>query len=489
MKISLPQISLPTLVGLLVFCALVHLDATEGDTYWHVKAGEWIYAHRDVPRQDAFSYTRNGAPWVDFEWLAEIVLYAAYALDGWNGLRVLASLAAATAIAGIAHILLTRRGSPYLAIVSAVMAFALCHAHFWARPHVLAWAPLAWWAAWQADAGAKGTPPPWWTVPVLAVWANLHGSFTLGLVLAALAAAEAAERLWRDGRLSVAAAKPWGLYLLALFAAAMATPYGLDGILITQQTFSMEKSMAYIAEWRSPDFQGGMHAFEFWLLLVIAAASLKRLDVPWARWLLLFFLIDTALRYQRNAVLFGLLIPVYFGKAVDETWISAYGSAVNLTLNRWPRRTSPAAWCAAAAIAFYFATAPLPLRDTGAARGFDAAEAVGAVRAWSAGGDPGPVFNDYGLGGYLIFAGIKPFIDGRNLLYGDDFVARYAEAENLTSPSALTGILAEYDIRWTLLSAQSPAAALLDHLDGWRRLYSNNRHVVHVRESPASPKP
>ncbi|WP_156302841.1 hypothetical protein [Methylogaea oryzae] len=53
----------------------------------------------------------------------------------------------------------------------------------------------------------------------------------------------------------------------------------------------------------------------------------------------------------------------------------------------------------------------------------------------------------------------------------------------------MTGILAEYDIRWTLLSAQSPAAALLDHLDGWRRLYSNNRHVVHVRESPASPKP
>jgi hypothetical protein len=33
----------------------------------------------------------------------------------------------------------------------------------------------------------------------------------------------------------------------------------------------------------------------------------------------------------------------------------------------------------------------------------------------------GPVFNDYDLGGYLIFRGIPTFIDGRTLPFGKDF--------------------------------------------------------------------
>src|SRR5205807_615320 len=40
----------------------------------------------------------------------------------------------------------------------------------------------------------------------------------------------------------------------------------------------------------------------------------------------------------------------------------------------------------------------------------------------------GPVLNDYAFGGYLIFSGIAPFIDGREELYGDAFIKRYVEA-------------------------------------------------------------
>ncbi|MGN5478967.1 hypothetical protein ACTMU2_24310 [Cupriavidus basilensis] len=51
-----------------------------------------------------------------------------------------------------------------------------------------------------------------------------------------------------------------------------------------------------------------------------------------------------------------------------------------------------------------------------------------AVRAALAAGASGPVFNSYNFGGYLIFSGIAPIIDGRADLYGDDFVRRYVEA-------------------------------------------------------------
>ena len=43
----------------------------------------------------------------------------------------------------------------------------------------------------------------------------------------------------------------------------------------------------------------------------------------------------------------------------------------------------------------------------------------------------GPVLNDYSFGGYLIFAGIPTFIDGRGELFGGEFIARYNRAVSL----------------------------------------------------------
>jgi len=84
------------------------------------------------------------------------------------------------------------------------------------------------------------------------------------------------------------------------------------------------------------------------------------------------------------------------------------------------------------------------------------------------------------LGGYLIFSGIEPFIDGR-YLYGDAFIKRYVEAIRLESDQLLR-LLGEYGITWTLMAPQRPAVVLLDHLPGWRRLYADDIAVVHVRD-------
>ena len=85
----------------------------------------------------------------------------------------------------------------------------------------------------------------------------------------------------------------------------------------------------------------------------------------------------------------------------------------------------------------------------------------------------------------MIFAGIKPFIDGR-YFYGDVFIKRYAEAVSVASDE-LPRLLAEYHIAWTLLGAKTPAVVLLDHLPGWRRLYADDIAAVHVRTDGASP--
>ncbi|HSS13776.1 MAG TPA: hypothetical protein VLL04_07780, partial [Rhizomicrobium sp.] len=92
-----------------------------------------------------------------------------------------------------------------------------------------------------------------------------------------------------------------------------------------------------------------------------------------------------------------------------------------------------------------------------------------------------PVLNDYGFGGYLIWAGVKPFIDSRADLYGDIFLENYA---TIVSPDkdALAATLAFHHVRWTIFPRQAPVVKLLDATPGWRRFYTDKLAVVHVRD-------
>jgi hypothetical protein len=99
--------------------------------------------------------------------------------------------------------------------------------------------------------------------------------------------------------------------------------------------------------------------------------------------------------------------------------------------------------------------------------------------------DYAPVLNDYAFGGYLIFAGIKPFIDSRAELYGDSFLQDYARIIRPDS-AALAETLAVQNIVWTVFAPGNPAAGELDRL-GWRRLYADRWAVVHVRAGLPSP--
>src|SRR5437762_10707926 len=46
----------------------------DGDTGWHIRAGEWMLRNGRVPRQDFFSFTLPGRPWFAWEWLTELLM-------------------------------------------------------------------------------------------------------------------------------------------------------------------------------------------------------------------------------------------------------------------------------------------------------------------------------------------------------------------------------------------------------------------------------
>ncbi|MGH6715922.1 MAG: hypothetical protein ACREDC_07015, partial [Bradyrhizobium sp.] len=80
-----------------------------------------------------------------------------------------------------------------------------------------------------------------------------------------------------------------------------------------------------------------------------------------------------------------------------------------------------------------------------------------------------------------ISRGIKPFIDGRAELYGEKFVMEFFDAVEARNVDDLLRMLDHYRIDATLLVATSPAAQVLDHIPGWKRIYADKVAVIFVR--------
>ncbi len=441
----------------------------DGDTYWHLAAGDWMIGHGQVPHTDPFSFTRAGAPWQAHEWLSEVLMAAAFRLGGWCGVVTLYGVA----LAGLA-LLLTGGLRRYLSGLSLALTLALALAcaapNLLARPHVLILPLVVAWTVALLQARAAGRAPPLPASGLMLLWANLHGSFVFGFLLLAGFALEALHEAPTADRWRVL--RDWGLFGLACLAAASITPQGPMGLIFPFKLMGMT-SLAGIDEWRATDFSKP-GPFEIALAVALFVGLSRGAKVRPIRLMMLIGLLHMALQHNRHIMIAALVAALLLA----EPFAAALGQP---RPEARPARPGAGLALAGLALALIAARGALPLtRPDGPTTPGAALEHVPpALRAR-------PVLNDYGFGGYLIFRGVRPFVDGRTDLFGDAFMRRYYQ---ITSPDpvALDQALTRYGIAWTILPPGAPAVALMDTRPGWRRLYADRFAVVHVRtEPPAS---
>ena len=410
----------------------------------------------------------HGAPWITFEWLSEVIYAAAYALSGWAGVVALAAAAIALAVGLLTRFLL-RELAPTPALLMVIAAVMLLAPHILARPHVLTLPIMVAWAAALVRCMDRRAPPPYWALPLLVLWANLHGSVVLALGLIGPAVLEALldEKRSEWPRVLLR----WLPFTALAVAACCLTPYGPDSLLMPLKTLGLGPALGWISEWRPQDF-GHVGAFELLLLAGIFALS-RGVTLPVVRALVVLGLIHFALAQVRNADLLAMLAPLYLAAPL----------ARQLGARAEDEPAGPAGGVNLAALAVMIVATGLtlvrdlrpPLHNTPEA----AVANAGLAEA-------GPVLNDYSFGGYLIFAGIPTFIDGRGELYGGPFIVRYNRDVSLADLRDFLKLLDQYKLGATLLTPDTPAVALLDRLPEWQRVYSDDVAVVHKRR--AAPK-
>ena len=221
--------------------------------------------------------------------------------------------------------------------------------------------------------------------------------------------------------------------------------------------------LGHIGEWQASDFSR-LSAFEIALLAGLGLFALGRIKVAPIRLMILLGIVWLALSHQRHQMLFGVTMPILLAASLSEAWPANGRNGGDLL--------PPIA-----ALGFAILVAARLMFP--AERGDDAVTPVSALAHVPRFVRETPVMNDYAFGGFLIWNGVKPFIDSRADLYGDIFLENYAA---ITQPDkdALASSLAYYHVRWTIFSAHAPVVKLLDATPGWHRFYSDGLAVVHV---------
>ncbi|HZQ82304.1 MAG TPA: hypothetical protein VFB25_10065 [Gaiellaceae bacterium] len=278
------------------------------DTWLALVDGRLI-AHSGIPHHDTLTYWTLGKHWVDQQWLAQLALYE---LARRGGLALVAALAllsvtATLAIAaGAARILgASARSTALVAllVIPGAPWLAQLRTQTFALPlYVIVFALLA------LDARAPGRRVLF-VLPVLAVWANLHGSVSLAAGMTAL-----------YGLTLLAKRELRGLALVAAPLTLLASPYGL-GLVGYYRLMLLHPPFAkVVTEWQPMKVEGATAVF-FVLAFVFAVlwGRHRRVLTSFEQWALPILLV-AGLIAVRNALWLELGLAIAGPRLIDAAW-------------------------------------------------------------------------------------------------------------------------------------------------------------------------
>ncbi|HZP97670.1 MAG TPA: hypothetical protein VFC31_15230 [Candidatus Limnocylindria bacterium] len=190
------------------------------DVWWHLATGHETIA-RGIVRTDVFAWTVRGSPVSTDQWLGQVVMYASWLLAGWRGVALLRVVLVVALIAFGAMSAMRRTTRPFAAVLATMPALLLTRAVWVDRPELFGFAFFAALLL-LLRLGRDGRASALFaSVPLIGVWANVHGSFALGVAVTLLVCAEGALRDVPRRRAYVATA-------LAALTITLANPAGVS---------------------------------------------------------------------------------------------------------------------------------------------------------------------------------------------------------------------------------------------------------------------
>lgn len=466
---------------------------------WHLLNGQEIAVSWSVPRFDHFLATAEHRPWIADQWFSDCLFAILFTRDGLgDGMPLLYGVVTSSFIVTFMGVLfytsfyLTR--SPFLSAIASVIALKLSTIHFILRPVVFGIALFAVAAFIIARAAHRfragesvRARDVIGLIPLTVLWANVHPSFGLGMILLGITFAgllidsvviDQRPVEWRSFGL-------FGGTLLMMGCAALVNPYGFG---LLKQVFSLVSDDFFMnlnEEWKPIKIRSGEGQLFLQSLVVILAgffcSATKR-----KRWyvtepLVLGFFASVTLSSVRFLPFYAIVSAPFlaFGIAAVFSWepllrLPPYARVLGM-LRKIDEREKKALpvyflFLGAASLfplidaACYGRIYPFtgPFEQSRKLFPYEGVAALHSIVKEEGLTSPVAVAASPNWGGFIAFHGkgqIKPVIDDRNSLLG---VAAYKDyLANLSIGGDVAGYLQRTGARFLLLGVTDPLAVYL----------------------------
>jgi hypothetical protein len=464
---------------------------SNGDIWWHLRAGTWILQNHGVPHQGLFSQSSQ-LPWAASSWGYDLLLAFAFRILGLRSIPVLL-MAFKTAFAVVTFLLAGGlRGRFWTAVaLSAAAQYILANV----QPSPTYWSMLFFAVELLLLNDNRGTGkvrPLFWLPPLFLLWANLDLQFVYGiLVLLLFLTTSFLQDLrprsggeLRQQKRAALSPPASGMVATLCAIATIATPYSyhLYGVFFASATSAANR---YIPDLHAMGFrQSQDYALMLLTMGAFLALGLRRSRDPFQITLMIAGAL-LAFHAQRNAWIAALAAIAVIGEAkIGEASRDTNGAADAAPTGGWNRQVLVAAGLSIA-ILFFAAAFAIPRSQDAllakVAQTYPVA-ACNYIREHHLGDQlPQPLFNDYQWGGFLTWylPEYPVAIDSRIGLYEDDFMVQYFKAMNADVPYQSYPAMANAGT--LLLQRNSLMGEALRTLPAFRVAYSDNVAVVLTR--------
>jgi hypothetical protein len=321
---SLGEVWAVLAVGLAV--ALTEGSLRTVDLAYNLRAGEIMLHTHHLIRTDTFTFTAQGHPWTDQQWLAQLLFGFVFQHLGWAGLALLAGVLVgaifllvylAARAAGVEG-----RAAAWLTLV----AFAVAVWDSALRPQLIAAAFFG--ATLWIVTGRRRHPRRLWAVPaIVALWANVHGTFPLGPLVLLLG--------WIEDRSEHAPdASRTGLVTVISVAATFLNPFGLRVWSYVVDVSTNPTIRKTVAEWQPPSIRHFGDALFFASLAAVAVLLARRgRPAPWTKLAGLGVFALFGLFAARNTLWWALAAPVLVAGIIHGRGAASDGGSPRSHLN------------------------------------------------------------------------------------------------------------------------------------------------------------
>lgn len=293
---------------------------SDNSFFCHLRTGQWIVEH-GIPHRDIYSFVAAGTPWVSESWLAELLYGVIDRLFGPLGLRVLTAFTSAGIAVMAYQLALGLAHDRVRAVLLSLIALGTSFTLWSARPLLLGlvtFVALTWIV--EAEQSGLGRHPLLSIAPVIWLWANIHGTFALGLIYLVL---HCLGR-WLDGF------PPWRSRERQLcvagaigFALCFINPYGAKLVIAPLHLLARKDLLRAVVEWKPVDFRNPTDfrtsLYFTWLLTFIACMVVERGRLARRDLLVSAPFLLLGLWAQRNIVLAPMVTLPVAARAIAKT--------------------------------------------------------------------------------------------------------------------------------------------------------------------------